>query len=44
MEKADPDPAFARPVNLPDPALWSLASTQLLWLWRAADVANVDLE
>ena len=44
MEKADPDLAFAWPVNLLDPALRSLASSQLLWLWRATDVANVDLD
>ena len=44
MEKADPDPAFAWPVNLLDPALRSLASSQLLWLRLATDVANVDLD
>ncbi len=44
MEKADPDLAFAWPVDLLDPALRGLASSQLLWLWRAADVANVDLD
>jgi len=44
MEKADPDLAFARPVNPLDPALRSLGSSQLLWLWRAPDVANVDLD
>jgi len=44
MEKADPDLAFAWPVNLLDPALRSLDSSQLLWLWNAADVANVDLD
>ena len=43
MEKADPDLAFAWPVNLLDPSLRSLASSQFLWLWRAADVANADL-
>ena len=44
MEKADPDLAFAWPVDLLDPALRSLASSQFLWLWRATNVANVDLD
>src|SRR5215472_10866141 len=44
MEKADPDLTLARPVNPLDPAFRSLASSQLLWLWRATDVANVDLD
>jgi len=44
MEKADPDFAFARAVNPLDPALRSLTTSQLLWLWRATDVANVELD
>jgi len=44
MEKADPDLAFAWPVDLLDPALRSLASSQPLGLWRATDVANIDLD
>ena len=44
MEKPDPHLALARPINPLDPAFRSLASSQLFWLWRATDVANVDLD
>ena len=44
MEKADPDFAFAWPINPLDPAFRSLASSQPLWLWCAADVAHIDLD
>jgi hypothetical protein len=44
MENAYPDLPFAWPVNLLDPTLRSLASSQLFWPWCAADVVNVDLD
>jgi len=39
MEKTDPDLAFPRSVDLPDPAFGSFTSSQLFWLrvrpmWR----------
>src|SRR5579872_7277990 len=44
MKKPDPDLTLARPVNLLDPAFWSFASSQLLGLWSATDVANIYLD